>query len=220
MVQRGKRHSALSSCQRSYPLSFRRQVCEAQGLLPCFSPTVLVPWRLPSLSRVPVGPVPRVWSVLRRRYDFPLTQSRSLIGSLPSSTRSLQCSCSPHGAPGSVEDRPEPGHLFSRLPKVPARSPVGMGGISQVPRRSVPYLCPAPRPRSDRRAHGHWRSRRCCPRSNDSEGSSKRSISRLIRGFGTCCLRFQNDVAVSPARLASGWLARLCREGVEPSGSQ
>ena len=35
-----------------------------------------------------------------------------------------------------------------------------------------------------------------------------------MRGFGTCCLRFQNDVAVSPARLASGWLARLCREGV------
>ena len=104
--------------------------------------------------------------------------------------------------------------------QVPARSHVDMSGISQVPRRSVPYLCPAPRPRPDRRTHGHWRSRRCCPRSNDSEGSSKRSISRLMRGFGTCCLRFQNDVAVSPARLASGWLARLCREGVEPSGSQ
>ena len=114
---------------------------------------------------------------------------------------------------------PGPGHLFSRLPKLPARSHVGMSGISQVPRRSVPCLCPAPRPRSDRRAHGHWRSRRCCPRSNDSEGSNKKSISRLMRGFGACCLRFQTDVAVSPARLTSGWLARLCREGVEPSGS-
>ena len=109
--------------------------------------------------------------------------------------------------------------MFSRLPKVPARSHVDMSGISQVPRRSVPCLCPAPRPRSDRRAHGHWRSRRCCPRSNDSEGSSKRSISRLMRGFGTCCLRFKSDVATTHAKLASGWLARLYREGVEPSGS-
>ena len=41
----------------------------------------------------------------------------------------------------------------------------------------------------------------------------------LSRGFGTCCLRFKNRVATIPARLASGWLAHLCREGVEPSGS-
>src|SRR5262249_31987569 len=38
----------------------------------------------------------------------------------------------------------------------------------------------------------------------------------LSRGFGTCCLRFRNDVAPIPARLTSGWLARLCREGVDP----
>src|SRR5262249_22749443 len=35
----------------------------------------------------------------------------------------------------------------------------------------------------------------------------------------TCCLRFKTGVATTPARLASGWLARLYREGVEPSGS-
>ena len=40
------------------------------------------------------------------------------------------------------------------------------------------------------------------------------------RGFDTCCLRFTNDVAATHARLASGWLARLCREGVQPSGSR
>jgi len=39
------------------------------------------------------------------------------------------------------------------------------------------------------------------------------------RGFGTCCLRFKSDVATTHAKLASGWLARLYREGVEPSGS-
>src|SRR5882724_2728748 len=41
----------------------------------------------------------------------------------------------------------------------------------------------------------------------------------LSRGFGTCCLRFKNDVATIHAKLASGWLAGLYREGVEPSGS-
>src|SRR5262245_5139600 len=41
----------------------------------------------------------------------------------------------------------------------------------------------------------------------------------LSRGFGTCCLRSKTGVATAPARLASGWLARLYREGVEPSGS-
>jgi hypothetical protein len=35
----------------------------------------------------------------------------------------------------------------------------------------------------------------------------------LSRGFGTCCLRFRNGVATIPAKLASGWLARLYREG-------
>src|SRR5262249_23418128 len=38
----------------------------------------------------------------------------------------------------------------------------------------------------------------------------------LSRGFGTCCLRFKTGVATTPTRLASGWLARLYREGVNP----
>jgi hypothetical protein len=41
----------------------------------------------------------------------------------------------------------------------------------------------------------------------------------LSRGFSTHCLRFNSDVATTYAKLAFGWLARLCREGVEPSGS-
>jgi hypothetical protein len=44
-------------------------------------------------------------------------------------------------------------------------------------------------------------------------------ISGLPRGFSTCCLRFTNGVATIHAKLASGWLASLYREGVEPSGS-
>jgi hypothetical protein len=43
-------------------------------------------------------------------------------------------------------------------------------------------------------------------------------ISGLSRGFSTCCLRFTSGVATTHAKLASGWLARLYREGVEPSG--
>ena len=57
-------------------------------------------------------------------------------------------------------------------------------------------------------------------RSDDSEGLSVMVISGLSRGFSTCCLRFMSGVAVIHARLASGWLARLYREGVEPSGSR
>ena len=47
-----------------------------------------------------------------------------------------------------------------------------------------------------------------------------RTISGLPRGFSTCCLRFTNGVATIHAKLASGWLAGLYREGVEPSGSR
>src|SRR5271157_454729 len=44
-------------------------------------------------------------------------------------------------------------------------------------------------------------------------------ISGLPRGFSTCCLRFKSGVATTPAKLASGWPARLYREGVQPAGS-
>src|SRR6516164_5186359 len=45
------------------------------------------------------------------------------------------------------------------------------------------------------------------------------SFGALSRAFGPCCLRFKTGVATIPARLTSGWLTRLYREGVEPSGS-
>src|SRR6516165_2259552 len=55
------RTSALVSilASFSYPLSFRGQVCEAQGPLPCFPSTVLSTWHPAFLDRVPVSPVPR-----------------------------------------------------------------------------------------------------------------------------------------------------------------
>src|SRR4051795_10573055 len=63
------------------------------------------------------------------------------------------------------------------------------------------------------------RSHPCCPRAQHDEGFSGHMISRLRQGFGTRCLRFASGVAAARARLASGWLVSLCREGVEPSGS-
>ena len=65
-----------------------------------------------------------------------------------------------------------------------------------------------------------WRSRQCCPCSAESKGFSVSYISRLPRSFSTCCLRFTSGVATAHASLASGWLAGLYREGVEPSGSR
>ena len=58
------------------------------------------------------------------------------------------------------------------------------------------------------------------PLLRNSKGFSVMFISGLPRGFSTCCLRFTNGVATVHAKLASGWLARLYREGVEPSGSR
>src|SRR5205807_108608 len=45
------------------------------------------------------------------------------------------------------------------------------------------------------------------PRPTQTEGLSGYIISRLTQGFSIRCLRFTSDVAVSHARLASGWRA-------------
>src|SRR6202047_4638087 len=45
------------------------------------------------------------------------------------------------------------------------------------------------------------------PRPTQTEGLSLYIISRLTQGFSIRCLRFTSDVAVSHARLASGWRA-------------
>src|SRR6516225_7243097 len=97
---------------------------------------------------------------------------------------------------------------------------VDVSGISQVPRRSILCLCPALRPRPNRRSLASLTVSSMLP-----PHFPRRRLQRLMnfgalsRGFGTCCLRFTNGVATIHAKLASGWLAHLYREGVEPSGS-
>jgi len=123
------------------------------------------------------------------------------------------------GAPGWLEDPSGPGHLVSRPPSCRHTLTPDAGGISQVPRRSIPYLCPGPRPRPDRRSLTLTVSSMLPPL--NPQRRLQRSLFRgYSRGFGTCCLRFTTGVAARRARLASGWLADLYREGVEPSGSR
>src|SRR4029077_19809504 len=47
VVQCGQSHPSLRSCQFSYPLPFRGQVCKAHGPLPCFPSAVLSARRTP-----------------------------------------------------------------------------------------------------------------------------------------------------------------------------
>src|SRR3954453_12183997 len=130
--------------QMGYPLSVRGQVRRAQGPLPCVAATVLCSWRLPSLGRVPMSSVPR-----RRRYYEGATTSP------PASRLVLVRDRVPRGPPrfvlaealpGGWRSRPSLGRLVRRRPGSGWR-PRGRGGISQVPRRSIPCLCPAQRPR-------------------------------------------------------------------------
>src|SRR4051794_29705678 len=119
--------------------------------------------------------------------------------------------------PGGWRSRPGLGRLVRRRPGSGWR-PRGRGGISQVPRRSIPCLCPAPRPRPNQ-----WSLTKAVPpmlpprptrrrfqRSHDLEAATG-----LQHPLPTAC-----DVAAARARLASGWLVSLCWEGVEPSGSR
>jgi hypothetical protein len=148
MVQRVQRFSAPPPRQVGYPLSFGGQVRRVQCPLPCFRSTALSPWRLPSLHRVPVSPVPR----FHRYYEGATTSCARIPGPLwirLRAPRAPPCSCSPRRSRGG--GRPLPGleSLVSRFP-LSGNLHVGTHGISQVSWRSIPYLCPALRPRPDR----------------------------------------------------------------------
>ncbi len=159
--------------------------------------------------------------VILRCYDFP-SRPGHLFVSLPGSTlpASVRISQLALALPEGRRVPSEPGSLFNRRPELPVYSHVDVSGTSQVPRRSILCLCLGPGPRPTRRTLAYCRFRRCCPRFFDSEGFSVKYMSGLSRGFSIRCLRFKNGVATIPARFASGWLARLYREGVEPSGSR
>jgi len=219
-VQRGQSHPSFRSCQFSYPLPFRAQVCETQSSLPCFPSAVLSSRRPPSLDRVPVSPVPR-----RRQYYEGATTSHPripgrLFVSLPGPTRFLLASCSLLPAlPGRRRPRLGPGSLFGRRSYLPAHIHVDVSGISQVPRRPILCLCPGPRPRPNRRS-----SPITVPSMLPLRPSQQRLQHCSYRGYhGASAPAVYASRTVLPpphARLASGWLAGLYRVGVEPTGSR
>jgi len=112
------------------------------------------------------------------------------------------------GAPDGRGGRP-PGleQLISRRSLIRPVAPVDANGISQVPWRSVPCLCPAPGPRSSRRDLAFGGLVDAAPGFHKPKASAGRKISRLTQGFSIRCLRFTSDVAATHARLASGWRA-------------
>src|SRR6516225_5667086 len=130
--------------------------------------------------------------VLLGCYDFPLRIPGHLFASLPRSTRSSLLRVSQFALPVGRRDLPG----FQAIHPVP------------LPRSTTPAEPTTPRLLTvSSMLPPHFPRRRLQRLMN---------FGALLRGFGTCCLRFKNDVATIPARLTSGWLARLCREGVDP----
>ena len=208
VVQRGQCHPSFRSCQFSYPLPFRGQVCEAQSPLPCFPSAVLSSRRPPSLDRVPVSPVPR-----RHQYYEGATTSH------PPHPRSLICFASgAHAippcfvlavasAPGRMEAPPRARIIVQPAIPLPARSRVDVSGTSQVPRRPILCLCPGPRPRPNRRSLANGGLVDAAPAPVRAKASAL-LISGLPRGFSTCCLRFKDGVATATCKTRfrlAGW---------------
>ena len=160
--------------------------------------------------------------VLLRCYDFPPRLSGHLFVSLPGSTRSSSVRVSQlrlrsQKVGGCL---PGQGHCSTGDPIA--------GLLARGRERDLPgsqAIHPVPLPRSSTPAEP------TIPRLFDglvdaapalptAKASALMNFGAQSRGFSTRCLRFKSDVATTHAKLASGWLARLYREGVEPSGSQ
>src|SRR3712207_2277914 len=114
----------------------------------------------------------------------------------------LRPSCSPWRSRGGGEPPPGLGSLVSRAP-LSGMLHEDPHGISQVSWRSVPHLCPVPRPRPDRRDLAIAVSS-VLPPVPTLRRLQRDMISGLPQGFSVCCLRFTSGVAVAHARLASG----------------
>src|SRR6516165_4045467 len=181
--------------------------------------TVLSTWHPAFLDRVPVSPVPRCPRYYRgattSRHAYPVTYLLRFRGPrdpLRFVSRNLR-------------SRLVGGTFQARVIVRPATRTAG--SLARGRERDLPgfqAIHPVPLPRSTTPAEPTT-PRLLTVSSMLPPHFPRRRLQRLMnfgalsRGFGTCCLRFKNDVATIPAKLASGWLARLYREGVEPSGS-
>ena len=151
---------------------------------------------------------------------LPATHTRSLICFASRLHVILHNPCLASCAPGRTEAPPRPGSLFTGDPKLPVCSHVDVNGISQVPRRSVLCLCPALRPRPNRRPLASLTVSSMLPSRFPRRRLQRLWISGLNHAASAPAAYASRMVLPPPhAKLASGWLARLYREGVEPSGS-
>src|SRR6202163_3656320 len=90
--------------------------------------------------------------VVLRCYDFPFTHIRSLIWFASGPHATLLGSCLAACAPGRSKGAFRAGVNVQPATRLPVCSHVDVGGISQVPRRSILCLCLVPRPRPNRRS--------------------------------------------------------------------
>src|SRR5262249_28736186 len=81
-------------------------------------------------------------------------------------------------------------------------------GISQVFRRSIPWPCSVPRPRSNRRALAIAVTPMLPPLCAQRRLRTLADFGADWRSFGTCCPTLRVSHCCSHARLASGWPAR------------
>jgi hypothetical protein len=154
-----------------------------------------------------------------RCYDFPPRLSGHLFASLPGSTRSSSFRVSQLALPE--------GRRAFRAGVIVQPATRTAGLFARGRERDLPgsqTIHPVPLPRSTTPAEPTI-PRLLTVSSMLPPLFPRQGLQRLMnfgaqsRGFGTCCLRFKSDVATTRAKLASGWLARLYREGVKPSGS-
>jgi len=151
---------------------------------------------------------------------LPATPVRSLIWFASGVHAILLASCLAACAPGRSEGPAGPGSLFNRRPELPVCLHVDVSGTSQVPRRSILCLCPALRPRPNRRPLASLMVSSMLPPPFPRRRLQRLWISGLNHAASAPAAYASRMVLPPPhAKLASGWLARLYREGVEPSGS-
>ena len=127
--------------------------------------------------------------------------------SVAGSTSASHRSCSPWRSRCVPRSLIRPGTIAQPVSRC-RRSPfVDASGISQVAWRSIPCLCPAPRPRPGRQVLAPSGLVDAAPGSDTPKASAGTQSRGLPQGFSIRCLRFTNSVATAHARLASGWRA-------------
>ena len=217
-MQRGQCHPAFGSRQFSYPLSFRGQVCETQSSLPCCPSAVLSSQSPPPWIGSRQVQFPDVISTMRAlrlpTHAFPVTYLVRFR--VPHDLRS---SCTLRSAPVRKET-PHRARIVVQpvIPLARLTHRADVSRSSQVPRQSILCLCSGPRPRPNRRSLATGGPVGAAP----ARETAKAPALMRYRGYhgASAPAVYASRVVLPPphAKLASGWLARLYREGVEPSG--